>query len=634
MDPLAMVTPDASQPALPSVPLVWEHVDSDNCLQQLVSIDSVLQVLSMSKKSLTACLGEFDDHGQQSLAVLDSLIGRFEDFQTTARQHLSLRARSLRKNGLRIQDLSPELLRIIFDNLRGNLEERNFWPDIKYKADTVNIQNVRLTCREFRDASSHLLFRYLEVSPSRLSLERLERVMRYSENFRGDRMLRIDMRYYSANIAQNFQLFSVMCREQLRTKIVSIERMLEEEDVGSDDDASEDVDDTASEDFVPGLAFQIPELKVYLEDLIVQHVTKARRILSAWAGLVSDPTDESAHLDEAVVALQRGHEHYRALFQEQDEILRGGHFARAVAAAAARAHSGGRPSVWLYMSDDRGPPEYYLNRTAVREAEGMDIFEDPYRLIESLLIVRSPWWHARDAGEEEPPQSLLYELPLALRAEGVALAGFKTQINTPFTFNLHMSQDQLSGLRETAETLNVFEFHLNEENVKGPDHEDNPEKLAGFYAYLSAAMGRRNVPELSLSIDPHESFFSLGPLLTSPSWQRLRSAQLSHMNMDINALRRFVGMLEPGVCLRLDRMCLTSGTWVTALDLLRSKAGRGSYVIDPRGAECDRMYEEDRNDIFGDCGSPFDPYNKVSLYIASVEGAEHPLRGRRLAPAL
>lgn len=44
-----MVTPDASQPAMPKIPLVWEHVGSDNCLQQLVSIDSVLQALTMSK---------------------------------------------------------------------------------------------------------------------------------------------------------------------------------------------------------------------------------------------------------------------------------------------------------------------------------------------------------------------------------------------------------------------------------------------------------------------------------------------------------------------------------------------------------------------------------------------------------
>lgn len=80
-------------------------------------------------------------------------------------------------------------------------------------------------------------------------------------------------------------------------------------------------------------------------------------------------------------------------------------------------------------------------------------------------------------------------------------------------------------------------------------------------------------------------------------------------------------MVQPGVHLQLDVIRLTSGKWAAALDCLRSKAGQGSYVKDPRGAECDRMDEdsEEYMSIFmvGN-RTPYDfPRGKATLYITS-----------------
>lgn len=624
-----MMKPDAFQSAMQSVPLIWEHVDSDNCLQQLLSIHTVLEALSTSKKSLAVCVRDFDDQGrtaestatQQSLVVLETLIRRFEDFQITTRQHLNLRARSLRETKIGILDLPNEILRNIFDNFRENMEETGFWPGFDYKADTADIQNIRLVCQKFCDVSSHLLIPYLEVSPSRSSLERLDEIMRHSKISEGARVLSIDMSYYSADMAQDLQLFSMICHDKLRNKIESLEGILRswQERQYYDRLYLGDTDGTAREDDTSEYAVVGDVLREY------------RRILSVWEEFSNDSVDERIHLDEAALSLRRGHERYRALFQEQDQILQGGHFTRAVAAAMARSHSGGRPNLWLYMSDYQVLPWYHNDRSVHRGTTGMDLSADPDRLIQSEVIQRSPWWHARETEEEEPPQSLLYELPLALRAEGVSLAGFQARINTPLTFNFRMSHDQLSGLREVAETLNVFIFHLREDDYEGPDYGAHPDKLVGFYAYLSAAMG--NVPSLSLSIGPEQSFLSIEPLLTSPSWQRLRCVDLSFMNMDIHGLRRFVGMLEQGVGIELSRIRLTSGTWAEALDILRSKAGWGSYVWDPRGAECDVMDEKVVDDIFNhDISDP--AANNVSLYIAGVEGVQNPLRRRRAGPQI
>lgn len=609
---------DVLQPALPSVQLALEHVDSEDYFQQLLSIDSALQALSLAKKSLTTQLRELGSQGptaepravEQSLTDLDTLIQRFEDLQTAARQGFNLRARSLRKDRLGILDLPNELLRKVFDSIRGDLEERNFQPDPDYNANSMDIQNIRLAHRAFRDASSHLLVRYIDLSPDRSSLERLEKVMRHPDFSRGDRILRIDMRYYSATISQSLPLFLIMCYQKLEETMHSLNL-----DYWSQWKSHETPRVPPGE--TEGAA------------------AKARRVVRAWGRFINQHFHDDS---DAEMLVRRGHERYRALFEEQEETLRGGHFARAVAAVMAMGHSWRRPSVWLYMSDHQGLPGYPHTRPVDLETTGMDELADMDHLIQSKFIERSPWRYEREHGEQEPTQSLLYELPLAMRAEGVSLAGFKVDINIPRTFNLHMSQDQLSGLEQVAKTLKFFGLCLceDERNSGATDIENNQGNLEGLYTWLSAAIGWRNVPELSLSFDPvdrtvlTESFLSIGPLLTSPSWQRLRLADLSYMNMGIDDMRKFAGILEQGVCLRLDRIGLTSGTWVAALDYLHSKAGWGSYIVDPRGAECDVMYDEDVIDIFGDSSKPLTPISMVSLYIASVDGVENPLRGLNL----
>lgn len=206
-----------------------------------------------------------------------------------------------------------------------------------------------------------------------------------------------------------------------------------------------------------------------------------------------------------------------------------------------------------------------------------------------------------------------------MHAAGVSLAGFKVSINEPYAFNLNLSQDQLSGLGEVAKTLKVFEFDLDESQSQGPDPEGDLEKLEGFCSYLSAAIGRQGVPRLSLMVDPPENFFTIGPLLTSPSWERLRLANFSSISMTIRDLRRLVGMLQPGVCLRLEAITLTTGTWAEALDCLRTKVCWGSYLVDPRGAEADEMDHEEKawSDVFGNEYRPYDPISNATLYITS-----------------
>lgn len=648
MESIPVMKHDALQPAVPSVQLALEHIDSDDYFQQLLTIDSALQALVMSRNTLKLKLEAVKNRGlndeervlRQSLTETDTLLRRFEGYQTAARNRFSLRARSLRKVKKGILDVPNELLQNIFDNLRNDTELLEFSPYHVDYLGTENIQNVRLAHRRFLQASSHLLVRCLDVSLSTSSLERLEQVMCHPEISKGKRLLRIDMRYYSASVAGDFGWFSRKAHYQLQNMTESLEAALHFRrektkarvsvdgeamsgataslDAAKEDAVLEDAmsEDSSSDDY--SSEHPLSEHPVLEDGALEDAVTKARRILSSWEPLMYEgPVVEAAHLvDEAGLALWRGHERYRALHLQQKEILQDGRFARAVAAAAARGHSGGRPRVWLHMSDvenkfDKIPPKR-------RETAELNLLADLDLLVQSMGIQVSPWVEADDA-----PQSLLYEVPLAMRAVGVSLAGLRIDINMPYNFDLSMSQEQLSGLREVAQTLEAFIFNLDEEDV---GWEGSPKTFAGFYAYLSAAMGQQNVPRLELCVEPQESFFRIGPLLASPSWPRLEMASIDMISISIHELRKLVGMLEPGVRLRLSQTRLTSGTWAAALDCLRSKAGRGSYIDDPRGAECDEMSEEDHREIFGEVGDHWNSTSRATQYITSVEGVKHPLR--------
>lgn len=618
---------DALRPALPSVQLALQHVDSDDYFQQLLSIDSALEALDVSKDTLLDELQDAIDQGlapvseviKGPIAELESVVQRFEKLQTAARNGFNLRARSLRKDKVGIMNLPNELLLKIFDNLKWRLYDPNFpfFPKGDHDAYQPAIQNVRLTCRLFLQMSSHLLVRRLDISPSASSLEHLEEVTRHPYISRGERVLRIDLKYYSAAIAGDLQNFAAMCCERLRERMMLFETLIDFSDAGRYTSLS-------------------PEGRENVEDGLM----KAGRILSSWEPFTNGmPLEEGAPPEPAALALQRGHESYRELFEQQQEILQDGCFARTVAEAAARSGS----EVWLSMSDAEPRDRFsqYLDEDFEDGDSDLDLFADPDTLVQCFLIQTHAWWRAEDDEAGEIPQSLLYELPLAMRTTGARLAGVAVNISHPPKLNLRMSQDQRSGLSEVAEGLVAFTFRMNRGDLQDSEGtRPRAGEMIGLYAYLRAAMGTQSVPILWLSLpsicgsgDWGNSWgplfrFPIGPLLHSPNWHRLRSARFEHLKMQLYDLEKLMGMLESEVRFKLKDIYLESGTWAAALDCLRSKAAWGSDLIIPNGPDSMRMAEVEYSGIFNHHHR--DKYgqliSKATQYITSVEGVTNPCR--------
>lgn len=223
-----------------------------------------------------------------------------------------------------IMDLPNELLLSIFDNLNWRLEDPDFSFDRGDHGDyQEDIQNIRLTCRRFHDNSSHLLVRQLEISLSISSLKHLEEVTRHPKVWQ--RVLKIDLSYYSSVKAHDLESFAEMCGEKLGKKKTSFKTLID----GSDQARSAKLSQEGRKNVEDG-------------------IEKAQRILSSWEPFTDEtPIEERASLETVAVALQRGHQRYREFSQQQQEILRDGYFARIVAEAAARGGS----EVWLSMSD-------------------------------------------------------------------------------------------------------------------------------------------------------------------------------------------------------------------------------------------------------------------------------------------
>lgn len=616
MDPAAILDVDVLQLAESSILLAMEHCSSDDLFQQLLSLDDAIEAVKKCEQTLTPQLRAWKDHGfvaeaelgQKAVARLTTSLWKVENFQTNARHAFNLRARPLLQNrGL--LNLPEEMLLGILHNFETSLDETTLRFDRDYKVNISTIQNVRLTCRRLCEIGSHLLVPCIRVTPNLSSLEHLEQVASHPTISRGLRLFCVNTAYYSAAMAGSFQRFSLRCYEKVAGLI-------------------EDYDDWDED------GEGIYGSKERMEDCVM----RAKRILPSWEPLkIANLIGGGAQFDESALALLRGYERYQELYQQQNEILQNGRFTRAVAEAAERSHF----TVCLFISDsykgpdsDEGPNYFHKLSLAEALVADPDLVVDPDLLIKYSRIHEGHGWSKADASQAgEPPQSILYELPLAMHAAGATLAGLMVDTYHPYELSLNISEEQISGFGEISKNLKAFDFRMSHTFYDaGPVC--SPKEMKGLFTYLSAVMGPQNVPSLSLGLlsihmfnrDSHFERYTIGPLLVSETWQRLETLILATFDVHLNELEKLVSMLKSGVQIVFRTIFLSSGTWDRALDCIRSKAGSGSKLDHPRGAECEDMTKREYNDIFEESSAFGRPESKATQYIVSVEGVKHPLR--------
>lgn len=119
-----------------------------------------------------------------------------------------------------ILGLPHELLQMTFRHLGVSTprvdEPLGVFPKIDFLANTEDIRNIRLTCRRFRDNSSHLLLPYLEVTASPASLDRLSAISNCPSVARGVLAIRVSLDFYGI---LDHRKFSRRAEDLLRREI-------------------------------------------------------------------------------------------------------------------------------------------------------------------------------------------------------------------------------------------------------------------------------------------------------------------------------------------------------------------------------------------------------------------------------
>lgn len=581
---------DALQPKTKSIVLLaLMHCESDDLFQQLLSVDSALEALEESLEQLADEAkdihggSEFDDEyyiRDLQSSDLVKFIGKFEELQTTVRGRFNLRAQKLLQV-IRTRsfpsEFPDEVLLHIVNCFQSTLNKSQLYLDKGFASNIKTIQSIRLTCRRLCEISSHLLVPYMHITPTLSSLEHLDQVLSHPLISRGLRLLCVSVPILEAGVAENFNRFCDLSFDKLLNLLEWYYP-------------------------IPGRPEAITER---IGDFMKKgdHAWYDLRVLEE-SGLIN--FDNDADLDLRRLSLRRlllrlllrEHVCYRELHQEQEEILWSDRLTRTVAAAAARSPSG----ICLHITDTLTPTDLegcdpYGLRKALDDDPYLDV--DLEYLIKSTRVLEGKRWQDLDVDHTSKfPQSILYELPLAICAAGATLTGFVINISSPFDRPipiLNITQEHISALGRACKNLEAFKFRM-------PGYIGGE----GFSSYLSAVTDAPKIKNLSLGLgfnqDPNANPFffpiALLPVRISGTWDRLETLTLENHGMHLNELRGLLGVLKPGVNILFDGIKLLSGTWEEALGCIRSKAGLGSQVIVPGYWDCAIMSESDYWEIF------------------------------------
>lgn len=227
--------------------------------------------------------------------------GRLEAAQRALRVDIEVMSRRGLRD-LHILDLPEEILCQIFDHLRGAPSEVAAGDFSCSRYDAREIKNVRLTCRRFNGASSHLLLSFVTLDLDVASMSRIRAISKQPLVRKGVRGIKVRTRFYDENLARNLRDFAIHNMAKVDRELSRLHGLR---------DLSQS--NTNDRDF-----------------------KKAISIVESWGKLVRDlerPSpvqDPRSHYEKLIID---AHKEYRARWKEQCDLLASGSFVKEVGQA-------------------------------------------------------------------------------------------------------------------------------------------------------------------------------------------------------------------------------------------------------------------------------------------------------------
>lgn len=533
-----------------------EHVCMEDIGTQLINIESIqqtirTQVRKLEKTSIEATVFE-----------LKSLLPRLDGLQSSLRKTFAAHARpSIRK--LHICKMPNEILRMIFEDVRGDFEvKRDKYPRTGIKA----IQNLRLTCRLFCEASSPLLLHRLDVSLTSSSLAHLDEVSRHPTISKGIQSLQICAALYDPTLAESLHGF-----------IDQVVEILREEQMRDLDGMRSDLDDGFRSWYKPP-NFPFPADREHLSE-VWDKMERHHQILLSCTSYLQAKTYQPDD-DEIMAYLSQVYRQYNQLLNDQHAFLQNGTFATRVAGAMARLPKVSGLSITDHEGFDLNPLWTELSIPA-------------YLALRDWLLRPSRWTEDNVSQLAHRAFEFLYQSLIAILKADNSLAELRIRVDPTIDHEMRISPEQVRDLFSAARHLQVLEIDCCLTVQPTPYEYPSGERVTiSRLASLFLSSSNLRSVTLTLGPEPEADGWKVEPSLALLPWANLRKISLTNTYIHFDELSTYLEKLTPGTCIHLTGMYLLSGLWVDLLDVIRAKADRHSNVIAPAGNEASERTEE------------------------------------------
>ena len=454
---------------------------------------------------------------------------------------------------------------MIFEFLRG----RVYGLMAPHGTGERQIMNVRLSCRRFCSASSHLLIRYARVEMNLASLSRLEELSRHPLLREGVRAVLFNLCYYSSVLALDIREFAGYVLQKFR---IQHDNQLE---TSSPADAMSD-------------------------EAFPENAKHARTIIDSWQLFVDDVKSDDPEMLKRQLVLWKAHAEYQQRYFQQQRLRISGTFLRSVSTIISAL-----PNATEFRVHDDG------FRMSMRGLVPFSQIHDEQALVDGMLLPHA--WEKDTHFLDDPPFQVLFRLPGFLHRAGVTINAIEYEL-------VIEDQDQDSAVEQDLPSeKDLHDITLAVQKLKRLDlcrrnsitsnswMPEEPDDMKYTGKYIAAHLATASIQKLSLNLrslwDWEENFsadFSILGILNLQSYPYLTCLSLSWITLDLVDLKHlFDPILVPLRSLSFDRVYLVTGDWREALGILRSKGSKLTTLIDLYGAECDSLPEVDRRAIFG-----------------------------------
>ncbi|XXG98965.1 hypothetical protein Hte_005298 [Hypoxylon texense] len=493
----------------------------------------------------------------------------------------------------------------IFDYVRGHLILEDPFSTY-FSGDIRDIQNVRLTCKDFCRTSSHLLLNHVDIGLRPESLSQLEEISRHPTIGKGVQLVRLDLQSYYSELSGDLRKFAEM-----------LSRCLED-----------DIDFLHRRRSRPGLMFKdLPDGDV---DSTLE---KGNSILEAW-GRFAHSGEETPGSEAFVEVLRTAHREYQRLFDVQERLLKDRGFVQAFASAIARMP---RVKSLVIEEETRSSRRQIPHRQPFYKA-----IHDPDALCWTYVEALPTELVDEYGVDVSPSMDLALNSLAAIPGAGASLRNIKIDIARVGDAALLVSSPS------TRRHLSVLSKQLVGASIRfgALQQGSSANTQSDFYQLSLAILDSDSLEHIILNLGDIKSEelspFDIGPILNCQERPNLSTLSLHGVAIHATELELFTNPLRPrgrlrrvmkssyslGVHFHLSELRLLSGTWADVLDLLRTKTHPYSSIQRPSGAECEDMTKEEYDKVFTKPGNGFAlSWVNPSLaeeYIQQPSSSDHP----------